>query len=44
MTTPGIYVLAIRSGLLTIEEADADKAKLEAYRFAMNFSSFRDVL
>lgn len=44
LTTPGIYVLAIRSGLLTIEEADADKAKLEVCRFAMNFGSFRDVL
>jgi predicted nucleic acid-binding protein len=44
LTTPGIFVLAIRSGLLTIEEADADKATLEARRFAMNFASFRDVL
>ena len=44
LTTPGIYVLAIRSGLLTIEQADADKAKLETCRFAMNFRSFRDVL
>jgi predicted nucleic acid-binding protein len=44
LTTPGIYVLAIRSGLLTIKEADADKTKLEACRFAMNFGSFRDVL
>jgi predicted nucleic acid-binding protein len=44
LTTAGIYVLAIRSGLLTVEEADADKAKLEACRFAMNFGSFRDVL
>lgn len=44
LTTPGIFVLAIRSRLLTIEEADAGKAKLEACRFAMNFRSFREVL
>jgi predicted nucleic acid-binding protein len=44
LTTPGIFVLAIRSGLLTIEEADADKATLATCRFAMNFVSFRDVL
>lgn len=44
LTTPGIYILAIRSGLLTVEQADADKAKLEGYRFVMSFRSFQDVL
>jgi predicted nucleic acid-binding protein len=44
LTTPGIFVLAIRSGLLTIDEADADKGTLETCRFVMNFGSFRDVL
>lgn len=44
LTTPGIFVLAIRSGLLTVAEADALKAHLETKRFMMNFRSFRDVL
>jgi predicted nucleic acid-binding protein len=44
LTTPGIFVLAIRAGLLTVEEADAIKADLETKRFKMSFSSFRDVL
>ena len=44
LTTPGLYVAAIRSGLLSVEEADADKATLEACRFKMDFSSFRDLL
>ena len=42
LTTPGLYVLAIRAGVLSVEEADADKARLEACRFKMDFSSFRD--
>jgi predicted nucleic acid-binding protein len=44
LTTPGIFVLAIRAGLLTIEEADAIKAHLETRRFKMNFSSFRSAI
>jgi predicted nucleic acid-binding protein len=44
LTTPGIYVAAIEAGLLTIEEADCDKAKLEAHRFTMAFPSFRELL
>lgn len=44
LTTPGIFVLAIRAGLLTIEDADEDKRVLEEHRFKMRFSSFRDVL
>jgi predicted nucleic acid-binding protein len=42
--TPELLVLAIQAGLLTIEEADADKAVLEKRRFKMGFSSFRDIL
>ena len=44
LTTPGLYVLAIRAGLLSVEEADADKARLEACKFRMAFSSFRDLV
>lgn len=42
LTTPGLLLVAIREGLLTIDEADAMKATLEARRFAMTFRSFRE--
>ena len=44
LNTPGILILAIKAGLLTIEEADNAKAVLQTHRFAMSFNSFRDVL
>lgn len=44
LNTPGLYVLWIRAGLLTVEEADFAKAVLDANRFKMSFSSFRDVM
>jgi predicted nucleic acid-binding protein len=44
LTTPGIIVLCIRQGLLTIDEADRLKAILEAKRFKMTFGSFREVV
>ena len=44
VTTPGLFVLAIRSGALSVEEADEAKAILERHRFRMAFKSFRDVL
>ena len=44
LTTPDLLVLAIRAGLATVEEADAWKAVLEANRFRMRFSSFREIL
>lgn len=44
LNTPGILVLAIRAGLLSVEEADLLKAELEAHRFRMAFRSFRDVI
>ena len=37
-------MLAIQAGLLTVEEADADKATLERRRFKMPFGSFADVV
>ena len=44
LNTPGIFVLAIRAGLITIEEADNDKLILAQHRFKMRFSSFREVI
>lgn len=44
ITTPGLFVLGIRAGVLTIEEADRAKGLLEQSRFRMSFRSFRDVV
>lgn len=44
MDTPGIFVLGIQAGLLTIVEADQAKLSLETQRFRMPFASFKDVL
>lgn len=44
INTPGLLVLAIRSGLLTVERADELKATLEERRFRMAFASFREIL
>jgi predicted nucleic acid-binding protein len=44
VNTPGIIVLAIRRGLLSIEEADGIKDVLEQHRYVMPFASFRDLL
>jgi predicted nucleic acid-binding protein len=44
INTPGLLVLSIRAGLITIEEADAMKELLEQRRFRMKVRSFRDLL
>ena len=44
LTTPDLLLLSIRAGLATVEEADGWKSVLEANRFRMRFSSFREVL
>jgi predicted nucleic acid-binding protein len=44
LNTPGLFVLAIHAGLLTIASADAAKAVLEQRRFKMRFASFADVV
>lgn len=44
LNTPGILVLAIRRGVLSVDEADVLKARLETHRYRMKFDSFRDVL
>jgi predicted nucleic acid-binding protein len=44
MNTPGILLVAIRSGVLRVDEADRMKDELEHHRFRMSFLSFRDLL
>jgi predicted nucleic acid-binding protein len=44
LTTPGLYKVAIRADLLSVPEADADKALLEAWKFKAGFSSFGDLV
>jgi len=44
LNTHGLYVLWIRAGVLSVEEADAAKTILNANRFKMTFSSFREVI
>lgn len=43
INTPGLYLLWIRSGILTVAEADAAKAALERRRFKMSFGSFQEL-
>ena len=42
VTTPGLIVLAIEAGLITVAEADEMKATLERHRYRMPFRSFRE--
>jgi predicted nucleic acid-binding protein len=42
--TPGLMLLAIRRGVLTVGEADELKGLLEEKRFKMRFGSFQDLL
>ncbi len=42
--TVDLFIRAIRAGLITLEEADGDKAMLELRRFKMPFGSFREVV
>jgi predicted nucleic acid-binding protein len=44
INTAGILVLAIRAGLIDVDEADSMKAELEKHRFRMRFTSFRELL
>lgn len=44
LNTPGILLLAIRQGVLTIKQGDEIKALLETNRFRMGFASFRDLV
>ena len=44
LNTPGIILLAIRKGVLTIQQADELKVALERNRFQMGFRSFGDLV
>lgn len=44
ITTVDVFVLAIQAGLLTCEEADADKSTLERRRFKVSFASYRELV
>ena len=44
ITTVDVFVLAIAAGLLTVDEADADKRTLEGKRFKVPFASFRSLV
>jgi predicted nucleic acid-binding protein len=44
LNTPGLLLLAVRLNVLTIQQADEIKAKLEKHRFRMGFGSFQDLV
>jgi predicted nucleic acid-binding protein len=44
ITTPGFFVIAIRAGVMSVEEADQAKELLEQHRFSMKFQSFRELI
>lgn len=44
VNTAGLFVAAIRAGLISIEDADDAKAILEQNRFRLPFGSFGDIL
>ena len=44
VNTAGLFVMAIRAGLMSIEDADEAKTVLERHRFRMPFDSFRRIM
>jgi predicted nucleic acid-binding protein len=44
LRTQDLFVLALEAGLITVQQADADKAVLEERRFKMSFGSFRELV
>jgi predicted nucleic acid-binding protein len=44
MTTAGLFVIAVRAGVISVEEADQAKDVLEQHRFHMTFKSFRELI
>jgi predicted nucleic acid-binding protein len=44
LNTPGLLLLAIRLGVLSVAEADAALQVLASHRFKVKFKSFRDLL
>lgn len=43
LTTVDLYLRALDARLLSVDEADQDKALLEQHRFTMKFGSFREL-
>lgn len=44
VTTAGLFVIAIRAGAISVEEADQIKEILQRHRFRMAFRSFRELV
>lgn len=44
LTTPGLLLMAIRGGVLSVEDADSIKLTLEQNRFRLPFRSFAELL
>lgn len=44
VTTAGLFIMAIRAGVISVEEADHAKEILQRHRFRLPFKSFRDLL
>jgi hypothetical protein len=44
VTTAGLFVIAIRAGAISVEEADHVKEILQRHRFRLAFRSFRELL
>ena len=44
VTTAGLFVIAIRAGVISVEEADHVKEILQRHRFRMAFKSFAELL
>ena len=44
VNTVGLFVTAIRAGIISIDDADQAKSILERHRFRLPFASFREIL
>jgi predicted nucleic acid-binding protein len=44
VTTAGLFVMVIRAGTLSVEEADQAKEVLQRHRFRLPFKSFRELI
>lgn len=44
LNTPGLFILAIRASIITVEEADQMKATLAQNKFVMKFTSFKELI
>ena len=44
LNTPGLFLLGIRTGFWTVDQADEAKAVLEAHRYRLKFGSFWELI